>query len=242
MMNATTVKCAACAAMLLLIVSCSDRKERVPDGRFYQGVLTKQDLIGTWIMTRDSLDRLSGYCGYQLYTNATDQMITLKDDGTCVFRGFDQFKTKPLWLNPEEKQFSYTWLDGWTNSTEEAFLNIKEEELEWAHGDRWTEWELVDNGAAGAIGIFWNGRSHRYTIKFSHTNVIVIGDMIRRVGKWDDEVMLWMDINDSFKIKNLVDYRIVRYKRAGSLNMASKNEEEIIEQATEDDHLKTPSE
>ena len=211
--------------MLLFVASCSDKTHSASSDKFYQGSLTRKDVIGTWVMTPSSVAELSDYCGYQRYTNPTDQTITLRADGTCTFRGFDKFGTTLVWLTSEEEQFSHSWQDQWAGSTNGFSLGKGKDIPNWARGDRWTEWEFIDNGAAGPLNVFWNGLRPRYVIKFSHTNVI--GSIIRRIGKWDGDVMLWLEIDDSLKSKSLSDYRIVRYRREARVDITSQNKEAV---------------
>jgi hypothetical protein len=58
------------------------------------------DLSGLWIIESNDIPIVSSL-GYSMYTNQLDHMLLLNEDGSCAYRGFDEYSIPALWGNTE---------------------------------------------------------------------------------------------------------------------------------------------
>jgi len=128
----------------------------------YSDNLNSSELVGTWVITKDSLKTLSFFDGCNIYTNISDHVIHLRKDGTCRFSGFISYSTDPTWCLKTEK---------------ERYKNIH------------TQWNLIDSDKDDRrfVNIF-DDQKYRYKIDIprghSWNEPIYIGEKSGKLKIW----------------------------------------------------------
>lgn len=200
-------------ATILIAVGCMDIQT---DLRFYFGPVSADALAGTWIIETKSIPMLRDL-GYVQFTNELDHVLLLNPDGTCSYRGFDDYAMPALWFNRSEfvqhdgflREGSAMWPHGvpdakswyiWMPTTtvmisgpyeQTNALNVIGESLQ---KNRWTRWKLQDGKVAGTNYEDDFGTKYRYRVRLSHSTFNA--ETFFLLGKDDNGFFLWKPVED----------------------------------------------
>jgi hypothetical protein len=115
----------------------------------YSKDIKYSDLVGTWCITAHSLEMLAASKGCNTYTNTSDHIITLRNDGMCRFSGFTSYSTYPSWcFKTEEKRYKRQIYSSWelvdSHKTGNDFVNNFDEQeyrykIDIPRGGTWNE-------------------------------------------------------------------------------------------------------
>jgi len=91
------------------------------------------DLVGTWCIAARSLGTLASSEGCNIYTNTSDHVINLGNDGMCWFSGFTSYSTFPSWrFKTEEKRYRRHIYSSWklvdSHDVGNSFVNTFDEQ------------------------------------------------------------------------------------------------------------------
>ena len=116
-----------------------------------------EQLIGYWVITKDSVQNMIKVAGITRYTNRTDNIILLKADGICIYRAFSDYSGRcSLSDSYESYPFSggkiygdswYEWDPQGENMLRGPFKSdISKEEVKSGRYilNKWSHWELID--------------------------------------------------------------------------------------------------
>lgn len=216
--------------VICLAMGCADNQ---PDARFYSGSLSADNLPGVWIIEPQSLPTL-GALGFVQFTNQLDHVLLLNNDGTCVYRGFDDYAIPALWFNRSEvdqhegflREGSRMWPDGvpdakswytWAPSTSSMISGPYEKTNETGFTssvlckNRWTRWRLQDGrtkASAGFQDIF--GAMYRYRICLSHPTFNA--ETFFLIGKDEHGLFLWKPVVDRMDGTSLLE-KMIRFRK-----------------------------
>jgi hypothetical protein len=186
----------------------------------YAGELDARRFVGCWIMNKASLEELQRL-GYTQYTNMSDHVVLLNEDGSCVYRTFESFINKstfedtgrgeqqqynefaggksPLWPDglPEARSWCLWYSNRWpfVSGPYSRTNGVGTQGGEW-RPNRWPEWSLEDGDANGKWfkGMYRWERDFRYRIHFDNPHCR--GGYYFHVGRSTNDFFLWQSVNN----------------------------------------------
>lgn len=229
-----------CLATMFLLVGC--RGGITKDSRFYDGTVAAGDLAGIWVLDTNDVPTLRDI-GYVKFTNRLDHVLLLNRNGTCAYRGFDDYFTRDIRpdFNESTERDSFLWegsrmypdgLPGarswyrWTPASIDlisgpyAQTNGVDLESGSLQKNRWNQWEIQD-GRAGVMLFEGGGARYRYRVRLSHrtygeNNTNFDGDTFFLLGRDEEGYFLWKPVNCNY------DYvphlgRMIRFRQVRSV-------------------------
>lgn len=203
------VGCLIC--LLLLQSGCRELTKYFVD----QDIKPEQ-LIGYWIITEDSVQNMIKVAGIVKYTNRTDNIILLKEDGICIYRAFSDYSGRHSVVDDYEtyafsggKIYGDSWYE-WDPQGENILRgpfssNISKDEVKSGRYilNKWPYWELIDYSKWPKP---FTGEGQRYQLGFGFSKKqgpSVFWD----IGSIKDELVLWQPTWPPGSLINLVKFR-----------------------------------
>ncbi len=209
--------------VLLVLGGCRDS---VFEERFYSKEISQNDLVGYWIITKDSTRLLNDVCEYRVHTNRSNHIFILNSNGTCVVRWYDTYETPNLKYLSEKQERLYNTFFYEEFNFDASMLKTREERRTWyywnpngkevisgpfatnngeyAHdggGDYlkncWPRWRLEDGkGSHLTKECDFDGAKFRYRLWFGESNSS--GALYRFIGKMTNGLItIWAPIETS---------------------------------------------
>lgn len=90
-------------SVFFLLMFCSCEKTNDP---FVvdEKTLSTNSIVGIWMIDEPSVNRIKGELGYVRYRNATDHILRINQDGSCVYTGFALYVSRRLFSIAEQDE------------------------------------------------------------------------------------------------------------------------------------------
>ena len=182
-----------------------DDAEKVFEDLYYDGPLDPAEVVGFWVMTRDSLSNVVRAARLQHFTRQSDHIVYLRGDGRCVYRGFISYTIPP---GKEKLEYEQWMTDAfgmgigseggfyvWEPESEEVVMGPFGAAPEVASGDvlktKLTYWRLgsIDEGK----GPDFSGRCVEFIDQEIRGSFLTLS-----IGRMNGELCLWRWMRDAF--------------------------------------------
>ena len=221
--------------LLLAFVNVGCGRDNVAGSdRLYLGPLSRDDLLGYWVATPESVVTLAKL-GYTTHTNRTDNILVLAQDGGCIFRRVGTYRPMRIigkyypeneaslegYENvPVHMRSWYIWEPGCidpirgphqdtnlvTIGTGRVFYN------------QWSRWRLDDSSTSGGRFADAFGVGYRYKLSFGRAEYIP-RDIFMLVGK-DKELFVWKDVTENLDGVPLSSALMIKFKKLSQQDLA----------------------
>ena len=225
---------------ITLTMGCTGR---LPDARFYDGPLSAGVLPGEWVIELQCLQTVESL-GFVQFTNQLDHVLLVNPDGTCAYRGFDNYAIPVLWFDRSEVaqhdgflgEGSRMWPYGvpdakswymWTPSGYTIISGPYEQTnavVVASNGvmckNRWTRWSFQDGRTRTAAGFQDDfGTKYRYRIRLSHPTFNA--ETFFLIGKDEKSLFLWKPVEDRIDSISLIGETIRFRQRRADENVST---------------------
>jgi hypothetical protein len=206
------------AVYCLLIISllfgqsgCSDVGRSGLTKQFVDQDIKPEQLVGYWVITEESIQKLINIAKIVKYTNQTDNIIYLKEDGSCIYRAFSDYSGPKI---TDENYDSYvvgishseSWYV-WDPFGDIMMLGPYRSKETINSGKYaltiWSIWKLEDYHK---MKIHFTGQGQRYQVGFG-VSEDSLPSISWEIGSITNELVLWQPMWPPGSTRNFVIFR-----------------------------------
>ena len=195
----------ACIVVTMIVLSNGYK------GYQFRGVVTPDQMVGVWMLTHESQQKLINFANFKTYTNRTDHVLVLNKDGTAVYRAMNNYSGYFGYITEAEDYLNFT---GYSGSVPEKFRDKDAKHKTWYVWDvsaknpltgpypqypdgaggvvmtnKWACWSLSED-ESGSDDKYRDGYEGRTRLVFHHVDSTA-GGQTWFVGSRDGRLFLW---------------------------------------------------